>query len=162
MTRWTITLFFTAVLASTVARGQTEKVDTTYIYYQDSLKYVDSIVSGEKVYRTVYYLNGQKKMEGAYKTVLVYRKPQKITKDYLKGSARRYYKHKHFFRDNFETGQWTYYYPNGKISGIDKVRRGKVIRQSKWDESGQILFENKRIKRKDRSRPNNRVIKPTF
>lgn len=62
MTRWTIFLFLTAVLSSSVLHGQT---DTSY---KDGQKIVRQNIASKISYETVYYANGQKRAEGNRRT----------------------------------------------------------------------------------------------
>ena len=175
MTRWPITLILTAIFASTVAHGQ---ADTTYTYFQDSLKFTDKITNGLIVYRTVYYLNGnkkeegkfigdfkktglwieyyengQKKSEGEYKNVLLFRKSTVFVASGGSAMKKRakYLNRRHLYRDNIKNGKWTYWYSNGNPQEIDWIKKGRVTKRSMYDQNGQILLHNKKIKRKARS-----------
>lgn len=116
MTRWTITLFFTAVLASTVARGQViSRKDTAFIGYKG-----DSIVRKNDT-TSVYFKNGCLSEKGTWDY------KDKINPGRWIGKYFQYYES-----------------PCGQLfNEILYDNHGKLIWSKAYDEKGKLIGERK-------------------
>ncbi len=139
MTQWTIFLFFTAVLASTVVHGQTTPNDTTY--YQDSIKVVLKKINSKEYSKTTFYSNGQKRSEGIYKNTLFFNKPP----EYVRSVGHK--PRRQFYREDAKIGLWTYWYPNGQKQEEDWNKRGYLKKCNRWTDSGQVVVLNQKSKK---------------
>ena len=120
MTRWTVTLFLTAVLATTVVRGQTIKVKDTIIAGKSFTKYCCKDTTDTYFYDYYFKNKGQR--------IYLFSNGKISAKGQLKKKTIKSNSGKYLMDFYCEEGKWIYYNEDGTIKKKVKRKCDRKIR----------------------------------
>lgn len=116
-----------------------------YNEFTSNLEAVESLKNGKQVGKSITYGSNEEPIEiGNYENGKLNGEYKKYYYNYLQNAEKKYPKEtlkvKGYFKDGKETGEWNYYYENGKIYLIGTYENGAEIGEWKYyDEKGNLI-----------------------